>query len=155
MCFFTSKLRVSRVIYTTVPVEYPDTSPEGVATVYNIAGWKNYADAFTDIQYSTNGSGGATHIQECPFFGGIPVKKNDRKCQGIKYCQFTSPELINQEHCSVDFDSEIFQQHNQQIINNTKEAKTYSLYLAVKESVCTFKRDNVSCGGGPPYWKDH
>ena len=26
--FFTSKLKVSRVVYTTVPIEYPDTSPE-------------------------------------------------------------------------------------------------------------------------------
>ncbi|GBC07795.1 hypothetical protein RclHR1_00770008 [Rhizophagus clarus] len=80
--FFTSILRVSRVVYTTVPVEYPDTSPEGVATVYNITSWKNYVDVFSDI------------------------------------------------------------------INNTKEAKSYFLYLAVKESVCTFKRDNVSCEGG-------
>jgi len=42
-------LRVSRVVYTTVPIEYPDTSPEGVATVYNITGWKSYTDAFTDV----------------------------------------------------------------------------------------------------------
>ncbi|CAB4397338.1 unnamed protein product [Rhizophagus irregularis] len=27
---FTSKLRVPKVIYTTVPIEYPDTSAEGV-----------------------------------------------------------------------------------------------------------------------------
>ena len=47
------------------------------------------------IQYSTNGSDGATNIQECPFFGGIPVKKDQRKCQGIKFCQFTDPELVN------------------------------------------------------------
>jgi hypothetical protein len=77
------------------------------------------------IQYSTNGSGGSTNIQECPFFGNIPVKKDSRKCQGIKFCRFTDPELINQEHCSVNFDSESFQHHVQQN-DNTKEARTYT-----------------------------
>ncbi|PKK73608.1 hypothetical protein RhiirC2_823058 [Rhizophagus irregularis] len=149
LAFFTSQLRVPKVIYTTVPIEYPDTSSEGVATVYNVTGWKNHTDAFSDIQYSTNGSGGTTNIQECSFFGGIPVKKNQRKCQGIKFCQFTDPELINQEHCSVDFDSEIFQHYIQQNNNNTKEAKTYTLFLAAKDTPCNFKKDNIPCNGGP------
>jgi hypothetical protein len=30
-------------------VEYPDTSPEGVATVYNVTDWKNSSDAFQDV----------------------------------------------------------------------------------------------------------
>jgi hypothetical protein len=30
-------------------VEYPDTSPEGIATVYNISGWKSHLDAFQDV----------------------------------------------------------------------------------------------------------
>ena len=47
-------------------------------------------------------------------------------CQGIKFCQFTDPELINQEHCSVDFDSEIFKNYIQQQEDNSKEAKTYA-----------------------------
>ncbi|CAB5175825.1 unnamed protein product [Rhizophagus irregularis] len=146
LAFFTSQLRVPKVIYTTVPIEYPDTSSEGVATVYNVTGWKNHIDAFSDIQYSTNGSGGTTNIQECPFFGGIPVKKNQRKCQGIKFCQFTDPELVNQEHCSVDFDSEIFQHYTQQNNNNTKEAKTYTLFLAAKDTPCSASvQDTVKC----------
>ncbi|GBB97670.1 hypothetical protein RclHR1_30310001 [Rhizophagus clarus] len=62
LAFFTSKLRVFKVIYTTVPIKYPDTPSEGVATVYNITGWKNPTDAFLDIQYSMNGSDGATNI---------------------------------------------------------------------------------------------
>ncbi|CAB4381821.1 unnamed protein product [Rhizophagus irregularis] len=133
----------------TVLVEYPETSPEGVATVYNVTGWKNAMDAFSDVQYSTNGSGGATDIRECPFFGGIPVKKDQRKCQGIKFCQFTDPELVNQEHCSVDFDSEIFQHYIQQNNNNTSEVKTYTLFLAAKDTPCNLKKDNISCDGKP------
>lgn len=78
------------------------------------------------IQYSIHGSGGATNIQECPFFGGIPIKKDQRRCQGIKYCQFTDSELVNQEHCNVDFDSEIFQHYTQQNNSNTVEARTYT-----------------------------
>jgi hypothetical protein len=78
------------------------------------------------IQYSINGSGGASNVQDCPFFGGIPVKKDQRRCQGIKFCQFTDPELVNQEHTSVDVDSEIFQRYTQQNNNNTKEVRTYA-----------------------------
>ncbi|PKC54668.1 hypothetical protein RhiirA1_447023 [Rhizophagus irregularis] len=146
--FFTQKLQVRKVIHTTTPVEYPETSPNGVATIYNITGWKNHMDAFSDIQYSTNGAGGSANIKEGPFFGGISVKKDTRKCQGIKYCQFSNPEIINQEHCSVNFDSETFQNYTKQQNNNSKEAKTYSLFLAAKESSCPFKKDNnVSCDG--------
>ena len=47
--FFTPKLQVQKVIYTTVPVEYPDTSLEGVATIFNVTGWKNHMDAFSDV----------------------------------------------------------------------------------------------------------
>ena len=116
-------------------MEYPETSPEGVATVYNVTGWKNAMDAFSDVTVTTyyllvfnlitsHKSLILYHnerfsIQQMVqvvlqisgnvlFFGGIPVKKDQRKCQGIKFCQFTDPELVNQEHCSVDFDSEIF-----------------------------------------------
>ncbi|RIA86076.1 hypothetical protein C1645_829844 [Glomus cerebriforme] len=78
--FFTSKLLVQKVIHTIVPVEYPETSPDGIATIYNVTGWKNHMDAFSDIQYSTNGSGSSANIKECPFFGGVSVKKDKREC---------------------------------------------------------------------------
>ncbi|CAG8747481.1 3664_t:CDS:1, partial [Funneliformis caledonium] len=52
------------------------------------------------------------------FFGRISVKKNDRKYQSIKYYQFTDPELINQEHYNINFDSKSFQKYNQQDDNN-------------------------------------
>ncbi|GBC36937.2 hypothetical protein GLOIN_2v1773466 [Rhizophagus irregularis DAOM 181602=DAOM 197198] len=147
VAFFTSKLQVPKIIYTTVPVEYPETSLEGVATIYNVTGWKNHMDAFSDIQYSTNGSGGSSNIKECPFFGGISIKKDKRMCQGIKFCQFTDQEFVNQEHCSVDFDSETFKKYTQQQDINSKEAKTYTLFLAVKESSCPFKKENIPCDG--------
>ena len=50
MAYFTKNLGVSTVIYTTVPIEYPATSPNGVATIFSIQGWKNHMDAFTDVR---------------------------------------------------------------------------------------------------------
>ena len=47
-------------------------------------------------------------------------------CQGIKFCQFTDQEFVNQEHCSVDFDSETFKKYTQQQELNSKEAKIYT-----------------------------
>ncbi|CAG8577895.1 1556_t:CDS:2 [Funneliformis mosseae] len=44
-----AKKVIPKVIYTTVPVEYPDTFLEGVATIYNVTGWENPMDAFLDI----------------------------------------------------------------------------------------------------------
>uniref|UniRef100_U9T8I9 Uncharacterized protein n=1 Tax=Rhizophagus irregularis (strain DAOM 181602 / DAOM 197198 / MUCL 43194) TaxID=747089 RepID=U9T8I9_RHIID len=127
--FFTPKLQVQKVIYTTVPVEYPDISLEGVATIFNVTGWKNHMDAFSDVSGSSN-------IKECPFFGGISVKKDKRKCQGIKFCQFSDQEFVNQEYCSVDFNSKTFKTYTQH------------LFLAVKKSSCPFKKENVPCDGG-------
>jgi len=49
MAYFTKNLGVPTVIYATVPIEYPETSPDGVATVFNIRGWKNPMDAFNDV----------------------------------------------------------------------------------------------------------
>ncbi|EXX73220.1 hypothetical protein RirG_062160 [Rhizophagus irregularis DAOM 197198w] len=144
VAFFTSKLQVPKIIYTTVPVEYPETSLEGVATIYNVTGWKNHMDAFSDIQYSTNGSGGSSNIKECPFFGGISIKKDKRMCQGIKFCQFTDQEFVNQEHCSVDFDSETFIFIN---IINSKTLIPKKLKHTLKESSCPFKKENIPCDG--------
>ena len=30
-------------------MEYPETSLKGVATIYNVTGWKNHMDAFSDV----------------------------------------------------------------------------------------------------------
>ena len=56
MAYFTKNLGVQTVIYTTVPIEYPVTSPDGIATVFNIQGWKSPMDAFNNVchQYFNN-----------------------------------------------------------------------------------------------------
>jgi hypothetical protein len=49
MAYFTKNLGVPTVIYTTVPIEYPATSPDGVATIFSVQGWKDHMDAFNDV----------------------------------------------------------------------------------------------------------
>ncbi|CAG8842495.1 39234_t:CDS:2, partial [Gigaspora margarita] len=44
-------------------------------------------------QYSINGHGGATIIQDCPFFGNISFKKNERQYQEIKYGKYNEIDL--------------------------------------------------------------
>ena len=36
MAYFTKNLGVPTVIYSTVPIEYPATSSDGIATVFSI-----------------------------------------------------------------------------------------------------------------------
>lgn len=76
------------------------------------------------IQYSIGGGGGSP-IQKCPFFGNIPVTKYVRGCQGIKHCSFANSDLINAEHCEVDFESDIYKQINKNNNGNSKENYTY------------------------------
>jgi hypothetical protein len=49
MAYFTKNLGVQTVVYTTVPVEYPATSPNGIATIFSVQGWKNPMDAFNNV----------------------------------------------------------------------------------------------------------
>lgn len=36
---FTSRVHIEAIIHFNIPVEYPSTSPEVVATIFHIAGW--------------------------------------------------------------------------------------------------------------------
>ncbi len=76
------------------------------------------------MQYSVGGGGGSP-IQECPFFGNIPVTKYIRTCQGIKHCSFANSDLINAEHCEVDFESDIYKQINKNHNENSIINRTY------------------------------
>ncbi|CAG8551214.1 8281_t:CDS:2, partial [Scutellospora calospora] len=46
--YFTKELASSAVYHTLTPIEYPETSLEGIAYVYNVEGWKELLDAFKD-----------------------------------------------------------------------------------------------------------
>ncbi|GBC52700.2 hypothetical protein GLOIN_2v1773466 [Rhizophagus irregularis DAOM 181602=DAOM 197198] len=148
IAIFSRKTHVQEVHYATVPIEYPKTSEYGVATVYNITGWKNPRDCWKNIQYSLGG-GGQSSIKNCPFFGNISIKKEERNCMGIKHCEFINPEIINMSHNEVDFDSEFWQEISKNKHVETKKSKTYALYLGSMESKCKFKQNGISCSGKP------
>ncbi|PKY28722.1 hypothetical protein RhiirB3_391270 [Rhizophagus irregularis] len=129
IAIFSRKTHVQEVHYATVPIEYPKTSEYGVATVYNITGWKNPRDCWKNIQYSLGG-GGQSSIKNCPFFGNISVKKEERNCMGIKRCEFIDPEIINMSHNEVDFDSEFWQEIKERKI----ALKERELQICVQEA---------------------
>ena len=46
---FTSRYRVKNIIHSNVPIEYPSTSPEGVATIFHVADWTDSSHAWKDV----------------------------------------------------------------------------------------------------------
>jgi len=49
MAFFTKQFSVPEVIHLTFPIEYPKTSPQEVATIFNIFGWSNLIACFSNV----------------------------------------------------------------------------------------------------------
>ncbi len=52
------------------------------------------------------------------------MKKDVRKCQGVKHCSFADPNFINEHHNEVDMESETFIRLSQH--QNNIETKTYT-----------------------------
>jgi len=46
---FTSHFHIKNIIHSSVPVEYPSTSPEGVATIFHIADWADSSYAWKNV----------------------------------------------------------------------------------------------------------
>ena len=42
-------MKVGEIIYSVLPMEYPPTSVEGIAIVYNIETWDNYELIFSNV----------------------------------------------------------------------------------------------------------
>ncbi|KAI9104024.1 hypothetical protein DFS34DRAFT_590445 [Phlyctochytrium arcticum] len=49
---------VEKIIYAHEPIEYPPTSENGIAILYDINGWKTTTAAFSNIQYPIGNPGG-------------------------------------------------------------------------------------------------
>jgi len=43
----TEQLRIKEIIHNILPMEYPPTSEDGIAIIYNIEAWDSF-EAFTD-----------------------------------------------------------------------------------------------------------
>ncbi|CAG8743400.1 15566_t:CDS:10 [Cetraspora pellucida] len=104
---FTSRFQIKNIIHSSMPVEYPSTSPEGIATIFHVEDWTDPSHTWKNIQYSMGG-GGVHLIKSSPYFGNIPISKVERDCMGIKVCHFTDPSLINIEHNEVDVESPLW-----------------------------------------------
>uniref|UniRef100_U9SWQ8 Uncharacterized protein n=1 Tax=Rhizophagus irregularis (strain DAOM 181602 / DAOM 197198 / MUCL 43194) TaxID=747089 RepID=U9SWQ8_RHIID len=52
--YITKSMTVKTIIHSLTPVEYPPTSEEGVAIIYQIQGWNNKEAAFTDVNININ-----------------------------------------------------------------------------------------------------
>ncbi|RIB23103.1 hypothetical protein C2G38_902976 [Gigaspora rosea] len=70
--YFTKELASKVIYHTLTPIEYPETSLEGIAYVYNVEGWEEPLAAFKDIQYSIGKPGGEYKVM-CPYLG-VEVK---------------------------------------------------------------------------------
>src|ERR1044072_3334485 len=46
----TERMRIGEVRYSAFPMEYPPTSLEGIAIVYNIEGWDSHEPAFNNVR---------------------------------------------------------------------------------------------------------
>ncbi|EXX50481.1 hypothetical protein RirG_270430 [Rhizophagus irregularis DAOM 197198w] len=120
----TDKMRVGEIRYSVLPMEYPSTSAEGIAIVYNIETWDNYEQAFNNMQY----------FQGRPSGGGI------------KACEHLNEDLRNKVHTEVDMDQDFYQTPSEAALEQrTKEAKTYTKYLATTAIHCPY--DNGNCKG--------
>ncbi|KAF0512005.1 hypothetical protein F8M41_018136 [Gigaspora margarita] len=47
----TEQLKVKEIIYLLLPIEYPPTSEDGIAIIYNIEAWNNCEAFKNNIQY--------------------------------------------------------------------------------------------------------
>ncbi|PKB95506.1 hypothetical protein RhiirA5_436584, partial [Rhizophagus irregularis] len=115
---FTRDTKINDVRHSLVPIEYPETSEEGVAYIYHIENWEDPKAAFRDIQYSLcDGSSGSPNVG-CPFFGKdmddlenkkwVQVKKAIKHCGGIKTCQLAGPNILEASHTKVDLETNPF-----------------------------------------------
>ncbi|CAG8481829.1 22666_t:CDS:2, partial [Racocetra persica] len=93
---------VNKIKYRLEFEEYPETSENGVACVYNVAGMdtEKALEIFDlkNIQYAYK-DGTTRESVYCPFLK-TKVYKETRTCRGIKICQFAAPELVAMTHTS-------------------------------------------------------
>ncbi|CAG8480736.1 15891_t:CDS:2 [Cetraspora pellucida] len=103
---FGQNLTVDQVDYYLEFQEYPKTSLTGVASIYNVSGWKpeeaKKVFGLSNIQYAYGNPENIRSIQICPFLE-VPVQKTYHSCYSIKICEFSSATL-NIKHISVNFE---------------------------------------------------
>ncbi|RIB22086.1 hypothetical protein C2G38_2140371 [Gigaspora rosea] len=77
MTYFMKELTSHTINHILTPVEYPETSPEGVAYVFNIEGWEEPLAVFKDIQYSIGKPGGEYKVM-CPYLNVVIDERKEK-----------------------------------------------------------------------------
>ena len=90
--------------------EYPRTSRESVAYVYDISAFdqnkvRNFF-SLKNLQYAIDNKNGSSYEANCEFLG-TKVIKNMRKCHGVKMYSYSAEELKS-SHTSVDFETNTY-----------------------------------------------
>ncbi|GBC31766.2 uncharacterized protein OCT59_013015 [Rhizophagus irregularis] len=94
---------ITDIRHSLFPIEYPDSSNNGIANVFHVENWTNKKAVFSDIQYSLGKPSGAHSNVPCLFLG-VKCKDEKKTCQGVKFCSIAAPDLINMTHTVVDPD---------------------------------------------------
>ena len=107
---FRKNLIINDIEFHLELQEYPRTSEEGVAYIYNVSTLNhNKAKDFfnlKNIQYAVDNKNGSLYEFECEFLGTNSVK-NVRKCHGVKMYSHSAKEL-DSSHISVDFETNTY-----------------------------------------------
>ncbi|CAG8561079.1 4863_t:CDS:2 [Gigaspora margarita] len=120
--FFTKKLCINEIQYSPIPIEYPPTSLEGTAIIYNISGWNDYNTAFSDVQYNMGDIGGKKNYR-CEFLG-CKVNKSVRICTGAKVCEFVSSKSKETQHTEIDESIDFYKLNQPTDLQTSKEKKS-------------------------------
>lgn len=127
MAVISSVYQISDIRHLLFPIEYPDSSDDGIAYVFHVKNWSDKKAVFNDvnevlflfpnysqinancfflsffckIQYSLGPPGGGHSNTFCPFLG-VKCKDEKKTCQGVKLCTIAAPEIKNATHSAVN-----------------------------------------------------
>ncbi|EXX69589.1 hypothetical protein RirG_094700 [Rhizophagus irregularis DAOM 197198w] len=141
---------ITDIRHSLFPIEYPDSSNDGIAYVFHVENWADKKAVFGDIQYSLGKPSGAHSNTFCPYLG-VKCKDEKKTCQGLKLCSIAASDLIiNTTHTIVDPDVDLLSRNPSfftlsslhQIQLNTQEE-----YLAAIKTKCCY--NNYTCNGKP------
>ncbi|CAG8730576.1 17924_t:CDS:2, partial [Racocetra persica] len=149
---------VAKVKYRLEFEEYPETSDNRVACIYNVAGMdpEKALEIFDlkNIQYSYK-EGTARKSVYCPFLK-IKVYKKTQACRSIKICQFAASELVTMIHTSVNFDDNLFKK----IFDANElslDTNTLNAFAVAHKTSCGFihSHTRIRCDGKPKLEKHY
>ncbi|CAB5359646.1 unnamed protein product [Rhizophagus irregularis] len=145
---------ITDIHHSLFPIEYPDSSNDGIAYVFHVENWADKKAVFGDIsdgiQYSLEKSSGAHSNTFCLYLG-VKCKDEKKTCQGLKLCSIAASDLtINTTHTIVNPDVNLLSRNPSfftlsslhQIQLNTQEE-----YLAAIKTKCCY--NNYTCNGKP------